>query len=103
MTDYIKLARQAGIDVLEVESERASMWPATPEGLAKFAELVQAAERERCARLCEPTAPRPCDCERCDCGNATDARMVAEWDEAAAMAKRIRGPNTPISGGTSAA
>jgi hypothetical protein len=40
MIDYINLARQAGIDVLEVESERASMWPATPEGLAKFAELV---------------------------------------------------------------
>jgi hypothetical protein len=52
MIDYIKLARQAGIDVLEVESERASMWPATPEGLAKFAELVQAAERERmCAAI----------------------------------------------------
>ena len=49
MIDYIKLARQAGIDVLEDESERASMWPATPEGLAKFAELVMAAERERCA------------------------------------------------------
>jgi len=40
MIDYIKLARQAGIDVLEVESERASKWPATPEGLAKYAELV---------------------------------------------------------------
>jgi hypothetical protein len=50
MIDYIKLARQAGIDVLEVESERASMWPATPEGLAKFAELVLEAERERWAR-----------------------------------------------------
>jgi len=50
-----------------------------------------AAERERCAKLCEPTKPRPCDCERCDCGNATDARMVAEWDEAAALTRRIRG------------
>ena len=50
-----------------------------------------AAERERCAKLCEPKNPRPCDCDRCDCGNATDARMVAEWDEAAAMARRIRG------------
>jgi hypothetical protein len=51
MIDVIKLARQAGIDVLEVESERASMWPATPEGLAQFAELVQEAERERFAPL----------------------------------------------------
>jgi hypothetical protein len=49
MIDYIKLARQAGIDVLEVESERASMWPATPEGLAKFAELVL----EEAAKTCD--------------------------------------------------
>ncbi len=54
-------------------------------------QATRAAERERCAKLCEPTNPRQCDCERCDCGNATDARMVAEWDEAAALAKRIRG------------
>jgi hypothetical protein len=57
MIDYIKLARQAGIDVLEDESERASMWPATPEGLARFAELVLDEERERCAKLCEPRPP----------------------------------------------
>jgi hypothetical protein len=49
MIDYIKLARQAGIDVLEVESERASMWPATPEGLAQFAELVL----EEAAKVCQ--------------------------------------------------
>jgi hypothetical protein len=53
MIDVIKLARQAGIDVLEVESERASMWPATPEGLAKFAELVQAADHGRCIAAIE--------------------------------------------------
>jgi hypothetical protein len=58
--------------------------------LAEVRKAVDA-ERERCAKLCEPTRPRPCNCERCDCGNATDARMVAEWDEAAAMARRIRG------------
>jgi len=49
MIDYIKLARQAGIDVLEVESERASKWPATPEGLAQFAELVL----EEAAKVCQ--------------------------------------------------
>jgi hypothetical protein len=52
MIDVIKLARQAGIDVLEVESERASMWPATPEGLAKFAELVL----EEAAKTCDESA-----------------------------------------------
>lgn len=57
------------------------------------AEDLRAAQREmaeECAKLCEPKSPRPCDCERCDCGNSTDARMVAEWDEAAARAAAIR-------------
>jgi hypothetical protein len=76
MIDYIKLARQAGIDVLEVESERASMWPATPEGLAKFAELVQAAERERCARRLDALG-----CDHC------------------AAAIRARKPNTKLKDG----
>jgi hypothetical protein len=49
MIDVIKLARQAEIDVLEVESERASKWPATPEGLAKYAELVL----EEAAKVCQ--------------------------------------------------
>ena len=52
MIDILKLARQAGIDVLEVESERASMWPATPEGLAKYAELVL----EEAANVCDELA-----------------------------------------------
>ncbi len=47
-------------------------------------------EREECAKVCEPKTSRPCDCERCECGNATDARMVAEWDEAARIATAIR-------------
>jgi NAD(P)-dependent dehydrogenase (short-subunit alcohol dehydrogenase family) len=39
MIDYIKLARQAGIDVLEQESERASMW----QGLAQVRETFMRA------------------------------------------------------------
>ena len=37
----------------------------------------------------EPVAlgPRPCDCERCDCGNVGDAKEVAAWDERAALAR----------------
>lgn len=68
-----------------------SRWVFEDADLHPFARALMAAERERCARLCEPTTPRPCDCERCDCGSSTDARMVAEWDEAVALAKRIRG------------
>ena len=48
------------------------------------------AERERIADSVKPKNPRPCDCTHCDCGNATDARMVAEWDEANAIAAAIR-------------
>ena len=52
-------------------------------------------EREECAKLCEPKAPRPCDCERCDCGNSGDAWDVAQWDEATALAKAIRERGKP--------
>jgi hypothetical protein len=58
----------------------------------EYADLVKVveAEREACARVCEPKTLRPCDCESCDCGNSTSARMVAEWDESANIAKAIR-------------
>ena len=46
--------------------------------------------RERCAKIIEPSFPRPCDCEDCYCGNRDDADRVAAWDEAAANAKAIR-------------
>jgi hypothetical protein len=45
---------------------------------------------EIAARLVEPKSPRPCDCERCYCGNRGDAESVAAWDADAANAKAIR-------------
>lgn len=45
---------------------------------------------EACARLVEPNGPRPCDCERCYCGNHGDLEAVAAWDADAANAKAIR-------------
>ena len=50
------------------------------------------AEREACAKLAAPKAPRPCECESCDCGNKDDAQRVAEWDAEnfAATAIRLR-------------
>jgi hypothetical protein len=90
MIDYIKLARQAGIDVLEVESERASMWPATPEGLAKFAELVLEAERERCAVTAWNHYMGTCK---------KTGRSPAMWHEwCAADAIRAMKPNTEAKG-----
>ena len=45
---------------------------------------------EECAKLVEPKGPRPCDCERCDCGNHGDMAAVAAWDADAANARAIR-------------
>jgi hypothetical protein len=49
------------------------------------------AYRDRCALIAAPKNLRPCDCTNCDCGNSTNARMVAEWDEAAAISIAIKG------------
>lgn len=45
---------------------------------------------EEAARVAAPLTARPCDCERCDCGNAGDAKSVAAWDEATTLAAAIR-------------
>jgi hypothetical protein len=45
---------------------------------------------EECAKIAEPKGPRPCDCERCHCGNYGDAEAVAGWDSDMATAKQIR-------------
>jgi hypothetical protein len=45
---------------------------------------------EECAMVVEPTKPRPCDCERCYCGNHGDMEAVAAWDADASNAKAIR-------------
>jgi len=97
MIDYIKLARQAGIDALEVESERASMWPATPEGLANFAELVQAAERERWANamravMCSPVGVQAL--EKLAAGQGTNTPGGCAWLHAKQMLDEL--PNTEV-------
>lgn len=51
---------------------------------------ASAAERERCAKAVEPKGSRPCDCQRCDCGNVGDAESVAAWDERTYAAAAIR-------------
>jgi hypothetical protein len=45
---------------------------------------------EECAKVVEPKGPRPCDCERCYCGNHGDLEAVAAWDADAYNAKAIR-------------
>ena len=58
--------------------------------LERFVALIAAAEREACAKVCEPKRPRPCDCEYCDCGNSGDRAAVVDWDASNALAAAIR-------------
>ncbi len=61
---------------------------------------LQAARREgmeAALGIVRPKGERPCDCERCTCGNRDDAERVAAWDERAAMEAAIRAlPVTPV-------
>jgi hypothetical protein len=49
-----------------------------------------AAGLERAAQVAGPLGKRPCDCERCDCGNVGNAQDVAAWDAELACAAAIR-------------
>ena len=86
--EIIDMAEQSNLlDVIDSFHYDTKNWV---EEATAFAKLVAAKEREACAKVCEPKTLRPCDCESCDCGNSTSARMVAEWDESANIAKAIR-------------
>lgn len=45
---------------------------------------------EEAARVVKPSGNRPCDCDRCDCGNVGDAEAVAAWDALDAPYRAIR-------------
>jgi len=49
-----------------------------------------AEEREACAKAVEPTKPRACLCDQCDCGNQGNAEDVAAWDAQKWAADTIR-------------
>ena len=59
MSDLERMAREAGAmnvarpGVLTPAGERFWGYYMTPEGLASFADLIRADERERCAKVCE--------------------------------------------------
>lgn len=48
--DIIRMAREVG---MHYQDGVADPWTATQEELIRFAELVAAAEREECAKVCE--------------------------------------------------
>ena len=49
----IKLAREAGIEWDLIDQYEGQIWYIHPGTLERFAALVAAAERERCAEFCE--------------------------------------------------
>ena len=53
MTETERMAREAGCFT---PGASRNYWAVTNEALARFAELVRAAERERCAKLCDEFA-----------------------------------------------
>jgi hypothetical protein len=57
--------------------------------IAAYLETERRKIIEECAKVVEPKQPRPCDCERCDCGNHGDMAAVAAWDADAANARAI--------------
>jgi uncharacterized protein YfcZ (UPF0381/DUF406 family) len=59
--DIIRMAREAGFIVDEQSQEMQPncifhTWHMVDEGLARFAALVAAAEREKCAKVCDEIA-----------------------------------------------
>jgi hypothetical protein len=69
--------------------------------MRELANAVKMDTIEACAKIVEPKGPRPCDCERCYCGNHGDIEAVASWDADAANAKAIRALALPLQEGKS--
>jgi hypothetical protein len=56
MTDLERMAREAGGTIVQSTCEWAGLMAFTAAELARFADLIRADERERCAKVCETTA-----------------------------------------------
>lgn len=75
-----RMVREAGWTGIYTEwvspTERKNMTiPVTPEQVVKFAELVAAAEREACAKICDAQADEPECAERAEyCADAIRMR-----------------------------
>lgn len=51
--DFIEMARKAGFEVSEITGSIRSPSPLCGTELKRFAKLINAAEREACAKVCE--------------------------------------------------
>ena len=85
----LKEMMRALIIIVEFSNMADSSRKLTSQARAALA-VAEPVIREECAKIIEPSFPRPCDCEGCYCGIRDDAERVSAWDEAAANAKAIR-------------
>ena len=69
--DIIRMAREAGIDA---EKDTLCRYEGWVEPLTRFAELVAAAEREACAKVCDEVGNRDTDTHAWDAAAAIRAR-----------------------------
>lgn len=74
---------KAGLESALVDSK------ARKAGYAAGFRAGQEAMRRQAMNIARPATARPCDCDRCYCGNVGDAEMVSQWDEASALATGI--------------
>lgn len=75
---------------LQDQIERMGFDAVMAHNLSEIVRITRETTIEECAKLVEPKLPRPCDCERCYCGNRGDMEAVASWDTDAYNAKAIR-------------
>lgn len=78
----------AGLTFKSIESLDANVM-FTAGLLADALTEVECEALERAANMFRPSEPRPCDCERCDCGNMGDHAAVVAWDTQAGVYQRL--------------
>ena len=73
------------------EATPAAMpWCLLPREMKSLWRKIECEVLELAAKAIEPKRPRPCDCERCNCGNPGDTAAVSAWDDATKSAELIR-------------
>lgn len=87
---FVSFLRQGNENVGWFDSLDLIPIPSAPPVMAGAATAIRAQAFEEAAKLVEPANPRPCDCDRCYCGNNGDAEAVAQWDADTFSAKSIR-------------
>lgn len=84
--DATDVYREMASDIVRLATEH---FAANSEGWRRLAFSARVMALHEAADLIMPKGSRPCDCQRCDCGNIGDAEEVRAWDEGMASATAI--------------